>query len=142
MGLGIGDGAVEISAATALRDGLPTRARANPVSSIRKRTIIGRGTVSRTRDLIRQVHIVNGNKKDNFWMMGDTGPCGPCSEFHVDLTPRRRYARVVVNTGDPRCIEIWNLVFIQFNADAEWHVFVHCRSVTLILGWVSSALRR
>jgi len=71
------------------------------------------------------VHIVNGNKKDNFWMMGDTGPCGPCSELHVDLTPgpreldvaRQRAGRELVNKGDARCIEIWNLVFIQFNAE-------------------------
>src|SRR5271163_1229071 len=73
------------------------------------------------------VHIVNGNKKDNFWMMGDTGPCGPCSELHVDLTPgprdldipRQQAGRELVNKGDARCIEIWNLVFIQFNANPD-----------------------
>ena len=65
------------------------------------------------------VHIVNGNKKDNFWMMGDTGPCGPCSELHIDLTPNGDTKGSLVNAGDPRCIEIWNLVFIQFNADAD-----------------------
>ena len=65
------------------------------------------------------VHIVNGNKKDNFWMMGDTGPCGPCSELHIDLTPAGDTKGSLVNAGDPRCIEIWNLVFIQFNADAD-----------------------
>jgi alanyl-tRNA synthetase len=65
------------------------------------------------------VHIVNGNKKDNFWMMGDTGPCGPCSELHVDLTPLGDTRGSLVNAGDPRCIEIWNLVFIQFNADPD-----------------------
>jgi alanyl-tRNA synthetase len=73
------------------------------------------------------VHIVNGNKKDNFWMMGDTGPCGPCSELHVDLTPgapeldlaRQKEGRRLVNSGDARCIEIWNLVFIQFNANPD-----------------------
>ncbi len=63
------------------------------------------------------VHIVNGNKKDNFWMMGDTGPCGPCSELHVDLTPAGDTGGSLVNAGDARCIEIWNLVFIQFNAN-------------------------
>jgi alanyl-tRNA synthetase len=63
------------------------------------------------------VHIVNGNKKDNFWMMGDTGPCGPCSELHVDLTPNGDTKGLLVNKGDARCIEIWNLVFIQFNAN-------------------------
>ncbi len=65
------------------------------------------------------VHIVPGNKKDNFWMMGDTGPCGPCSEVHVDLTPAGDTAGQLVNMGDPRCIEIWNLVFIQFNANPD-----------------------
>ncbi len=64
-----------------------------------------------------KVHIVNGNKKDNFWMMGDTGPCGPCSELHVDLTPEGDTKGSLVNMGDARCIEIWNLVFIQFNAN-------------------------
>jgi alanyl-tRNA synthetase len=69
-----------------------------------------------------QVHIVRGHKKDNFWMMGDTGPCGPCSEIHVDLTPEDRTPALekrgstLVNQGDARCIEIWNHVFIQFNA--------------------------
>jgi alanyl-tRNA synthetase/REP element-mobilizing transposase RayT len=65
------------------------------------------------------VHIVNGNKKDNFWMMGDTGPCGPCSELHVDLTPAGDTKGALVNQGDARCIEIWNLVFIQFNANPD-----------------------
>src|SRR5450755_17671 len=65
------------------------------------------------------VHIVNGNKKDNFWMMGETGPCGPCSELHVDLTPAGDTHGSLVNKGDARCIEIWNLVFIQFNANPD-----------------------
>jgi alanyl-tRNA synthetase len=65
------------------------------------------------------VHIVPGNVKDNFWAMGDTGPCGPCSELHVDLTPRGDTRGSLVNAGDPRCIEIWNLVFIQFNRDED-----------------------
>jgi len=65
------------------------------------------------------VHIVNGNKKDNFWMMGDTGPCGPCSELHVDLTRAGDTAGRLVNRGSPECIEIWNLVFIQFNANPD-----------------------
>jgi len=65
------------------------------------------------------IHIVNGNKKDNFWMMGDTGPCGPCSELHVDLTPAGDTGGKLVNQGSPLCIEIWNLVFIQFNANAD-----------------------
>ncbi len=66
-----------------------------------------------------KTHIVNGNKKDNFWMMGETGPCGPCSELHVDLTPNGDTKGSLVNKGDARCIEIWNLVFIQFNANPD-----------------------
>ena len=67
------------------------------------------------------VHIVNGNKQDNFWMMGDTGPCGPCSEIHFNLLPSDDEAagRKLVNSSSPRCIEIWNHVFIQFNANAD-----------------------
>ena len=65
------------------------------------------------------VHIVDGDKKDNFWMMGDTGPCGPCSEIHVDLTPEGDTRGSLVNMDDARCIEIWNLVFIQFNANED-----------------------
>ena len=65
------------------------------------------------------IHIVNGSKKDNFWMMGETGPCGPCSELHVDLTPDGKTEGKLVNQGDAQCIEIWNLVFIQFNANPE-----------------------
>ena len=70
----------------------------------------------READLDPKVHVLNGGKADNFWMMGDTGPCGPCSEVHVDLTPDGDTRGGLVNQGDPRCIEIWNLVFIQFNA--------------------------
>ncbi|MEO6874785.1 MAG: alanine--tRNA ligase-related protein, partial [Opitutaceae bacterium] len=68
-----------------------------------------------------KVHIVNGNKKDNFWMMGDTGPCGPCSEIHFNLLPSddEQAGRVLVNSSSPRCIEIWNHVFIQFNANSD-----------------------
>ncbi len=66
-----------------------------------------------------KVHIVNGNKKDNFWMMGETGPCGPCSELHVDLTPDGDTKGSLVNMDDARCIEVWNLVFIQFNANED-----------------------
>jgi len=66
-----------------------------------------------------KIHVCTGGKKDNFWMMGDTGPCGPCSEIHVDLTPAGDTNGSLVNQGDARCIEIWNLVFIQFNANAD-----------------------
>jgi len=64
-------------------------------------------------------HIVNGNVKDNFWMMGETGPCGPCSELHVDLTPNGDSEGKLVNMDSDLCIEIWNLVFIQYNAEAD-----------------------
>jgi alanyl-tRNA synthetase len=67
------------------------------------------------------VQIVNGNVKDNFWMMGETGPCGPCSELHVNLTPEGdpKTGRNLVNNDSDLCIEIWNLVFIQYNAEAD-----------------------
>ena len=65
------------------------------------------------------VHIVDGNKADNFWMMGETGPCGPCSELHVDLTAAGDTKGALVNRDSDECIEIWNLVFIQFNAEAD-----------------------
>ncbi len=73
----------------------------------------------RSKGLDPAVHIVNGNKKDNFWMMGETGPCGPCSELHVDLTPAGDTKGALVNKGTAECIEIWNLVFIQFNANPD-----------------------
>ncbi len=65
------------------------------------------------------VHVVDGDKKDNFWMMGDTGPCGPCSELHIDLTPAGDTGGALVNRDSAECIEIWNLVFIQYNAEAD-----------------------
>lgn len=67
------------------------------------------------------IQIVHGNVKDNFWMMGETGPCGPCSELHIDLTPEGNpvTGRNLVNNDSDLCIEIWNLVFIQYNAEAD-----------------------
>ncbi|HJX97342.1 MAG TPA: alanine--tRNA ligase [Chthoniobacterales bacterium] len=73
----------------------------------------------RDADLDPKIHVGGFGKADNFWMMGDTGPCGPCSELHVDLTPDGDTRGSLVNKNDPRCIEIWNLVFIQFNANPD-----------------------
>ncbi|HQZ27243.1 MAG TPA: alanine--tRNA ligase [Verrucomicrobiales bacterium] len=76
-------------------------------------------TIFKKAGLDPAIHIVNGNRKDNFWMMGETGPCGPCSELHIDLTPNGDTKGSLVNGDDARCIEIWNLVFIQFNANED-----------------------
>jgi len=72
-------------------------------------------------------HIVLGNKHDNFWEMGDTGPCGPCSEIHIDIRSAEERAsgvsgRDLVNTGDPHVIEIWNLVFMEFQRLSDGHL--------------------
>ena len=68
-------------------------------------------------------HIINGNRHDNFWEMGDTGPCGPCSEVHIDLRSEEERAEIdglkLVNAGHPQVIEIWNLVFMQYNRKAD-----------------------
>lgn len=70
-----------------------------------------------------QEHIINGNRHDNFWEMGDTGPCGPCSEIHIDLRSDAERAEIdgkeLVNQGHPQVIEIWNLVFMQYNHKAD-----------------------
>ena len=73
--------------------------------------------------LMPEDHIILGNKHDNFWEMGDTGPCGPCSEIHIDLRPDEEIAKVpgkdLVNTDNDQVIEIWNLVFMQYNRKAD-----------------------
>ena len=77
----------------------------------------------RSETTIPHEHVLYGSSKDNFWMMGDTGPCGPCSELHIDLRPDAERAATpgaaLVNRDDPRVMEIWNLVFIQYNALLE-----------------------
>ena len=75
------------------------------------------------KKLMPEDHIILGNKHDNFWEMGDTGPCGPCSEIHIDLRSDEEIAKIpgkdLVNTDNDQVIEIWNLVFMQFNRKAD-----------------------
>jgi len=70
----------------------------------------------KTKTDINPAHILRFDEKDNFWEMGETGPCGPCSEIHINLTDDYDNSKYV-NAGTPECIEIWNLVFIQYNRD-------------------------
>lgn len=75
------------------------------------------------KNIIAEERILRGNKKDNFWEMGDMGPCGPCSEIHIDLRSDDEVAKIpgrdLVNTGHPQVVEIWNLVFMEFNRKAD-----------------------
>ena len=75
---------------------------------------------------IDEARILNGNKKDNFWEMGETGPCGPCSEIHIDLRTEEEMAKVsgkdLVNMDHPQVVEVWNLVFMQFDRKSDGHL--------------------
>ena len=75
------------------------------------------------KEHIAEDRIINGNKKDNFWEMGDVGPCGPCSEIHIDIRPDEERAKVngrtLINTDHPLVIELWNLVFMQYNRKVD-----------------------
>ena len=98
----------------------PDKAKGDPSEFDQEAFDIWSG-IFRRAGLDPAVHIVRGGKKDNFWMMGETGPCGPCSEINVNLLASDDEAagRTLVNSGSPRCIEIWNHVFIQFNANSD-----------------------
>ncbi len=78
---------------------------------------------NRWKKYLSEDRILNGSKKDNFWEMGDTGPCGPCSEIHIDLRPEDEIDKIpgsdLVNKDHPQVVEVWNLVFIQYNRSAN-----------------------
>ena len=78
------------------------------------------------RQYVDEERIIGGNKKDNFWEMGETGPCGPCSEIHIDLRSEEEIAKVsgkeLVNNDHPQVVEIWNLVFMQYDRKADGHL--------------------
>src|SRR5690606_22251657 len=75
------------------------------------------------KEIVPEERIIFGNKKDNFWEMGDQGPCGPCSEIHVDIRSEEEKAKIpgreLVNADHPQVVEIWNLVFMEFNRKAN-----------------------
>jgi len=78
------------------------------------------------KEFVSEERILNGDKKDNFWEMGDTGPCGPCSEVHIDLRSEKERAEVpgkdLVNQDHPQVVEVWNLVFMQYDRKADGHL--------------------
>src|SRR5437773_278078 len=89
----------------------------------------------RTVTDIDPTHIHKGKKKDNFWEMGETGPCGPCTEIHYDKTPDKSGSKLV-NAGRPEVIEIWNLVFIQFSRGPDGKLTpLPARHVDTGMGW-------
>jgi alanyl-tRNA synthetase len=94
--------------------------------------------LAKWKEIIADERIVFGNKKDNFWEMGDTGPCGPCSEIHVDLRSEEEIAAVpgreLVNKDHPQVIEIWNNVFINTTVKKTAPLKT-CRSDMLIPAW-------
>lgn len=84
---------------------------------------------------IKHSHILRFDEKDNFWEMGETGPCGPCSEIHINLSDDFDNPKYV-NAGDPKCIEIWNLVFIQYNRDETGKLHeLHAKHVDTGMGF-------
>ena len=92
------------------------------------------------KELIAEDRIIKGNKKDNFWEMGDVGPCGPCSEIHVDIRSdedAKVDGRTLVNADHPLVIEVWNLVFMQYNRK-EMVFWRNCQTHMWILVWVLS----
>ena len=92
--------------------------------------------------LIPEDRILMGNKNDNFWEMGDQGPCGPCSEIHVDIRSKEEKANIsgqeLINKDHPQVVEIWNLVFMEFNRKANGDLEPLPKN-TLIQEWGLSA---
>ena len=109
----------------------------------------GLGPDAETQALWRQYtsddRILPGNKKDNFWEMGDTGPCGPCTEIHIDLRDESRgsapgpWRRQLVNADHPQVVEVWNNVFMEFQRLADKSLVPSCPPRAWTPAWASSA---